>query len=128
MAICFELVVNFGDNLEAAQAAALTSPGPWVLHAGTHRIPLHRPLLTTAGPHIELSVLPVAVSSTLRPRRQSPRNPAHGSEVDDGGIPGLVLCERLHTELGLSADYTVFQPGYRWIPYPGEEPSHLTAD
>lgn len=42
MAICFELVVNFGDNSKAAQAAALTNPSPMALPAGAHRVPLHR--------------------------------------------------------------------------------------
>ncbi|MFE0508555.1 hypothetical protein [Streptomyces sp. NPDC058964] len=40
MAICFELVVNFGDDAEAAQTAARIDPRPWVLRAGAHRIPL----------------------------------------------------------------------------------------
>lgn len=61
MAICFEMVVNFGDNLEAARKAALANPSPMALRAGRHRIPLHHALLTTAGSYIELSVIPVAV-------------------------------------------------------------------
>ncbi len=44
MAICFELVVNFGQNFEAAQAAR-TSPNPMTFRAGHHRVPLHRALL-----------------------------------------------------------------------------------
>lgn len=43
MAICFELVVNFGENAEGAQAAALANPSPMTLQAGSQRIPLHRP-------------------------------------------------------------------------------------
>jgi hypothetical protein len=31
MAICFELVVNFGENAEAARAAALANPSPLTL-------------------------------------------------------------------------------------------------
>lgn len=61
MAICFELVVNFGQNIEGAHAAALANPSPLTLQAGSHQIPLHRPLLNKAGSHIELSVVPVAV-------------------------------------------------------------------
>lgn len=61
MAICFELVVNFGDNLEGAQSAALTNPSPMTIRAGNHRIPLHRALLNRSGSYIELSVMPVAV-------------------------------------------------------------------
>jgi len=61
MAICFELVVNFGENAEAARAAALVSPRPTTLQAGAHRIPLHRALVNRTGSYIELSVIPVAV-------------------------------------------------------------------
>ncbi|WP_035791690.1 hypothetical protein [Kitasatospora mediocidica] len=50
------------------------------------------------------------------------------AELSDGSLHGLVLCDKLHAELGLSADYEVFQPGYRWIPYRGEGPSGFTAD
>ena len=61
MAICFELVVNFGENAEAARAAALVDPRPLTLQAGSHRIPLHRALMNRTGSYIELSVIPVAV-------------------------------------------------------------------
>jgi hypothetical protein len=61
LAICFELVVNFGQNAEAARAAALVNPGGWVIQASDHRIPLHRALVNRTGSYIELSVIPVAV-------------------------------------------------------------------
>jgi hypothetical protein len=61
MAICFELMVNFGQNIVAARRAALTGLGPVTLRAGSHRIALHRALLRTAGSYVELSVVPVAV-------------------------------------------------------------------
>ncbi|MGW3360850.1 hypothetical protein ACWDFL_36615 [Streptomyces bungoensis] len=171
MAVCFELVVNFGDDTEAAQAAARIDPKQWVLRAGTHRIPLHRPMLAEAGGYIELSILPVAVSWHCALDGSFPRFPltaaeltelAHqlyellmqfrgyvaaqvgwdpeslvdpaelrnewSAELSDGSLHGLVLCDELPAELDLSADYEVFQPGYRWIPYRGEEPSNLTAD
>ncbi|MFC9896196.1 hypothetical protein ACFVMC_21115 [Nocardia sp. NPDC127579] len=171
MAICFELVVNFGDNVEAAQAAALTTAKPWILHAGVHRIPLHRPVLATTGSYIELSVLPVgvgwgvALDGSLPEFRltaaeltelghqlyellatfdgyvtarvgwdpESLLDPVElegewSEELADGSLPGLVLCERLHGELGLGDDYVLFRPGYRWIPYRGEKPSSFTAD
>ncbi|MFE1247711.1 hypothetical protein [Streptomyces sp. NPDC058735] len=171
MAMCFELVVNFGDDIEAAQAAARIDPESWVLHAGGHRIPLHRPMLAKASGYIELSVLPVAVSWHCALDGSLPRfqltaaeltdlghqlydllaqfrgyvaakvgwdpesllDPVElrnewSAELNDGSLHGLVLCDKLHTELGLSADAEVFQPGYRWIPYRGEEPSSLTAD
>lgn len=41
MAICFELAVNFGDNIEAARAAVLTEHWPHAFSAGRFRIPLH---------------------------------------------------------------------------------------
>ncbi|WP_371661333.1 hypothetical protein [Streptomyces sp. NBC_00280] len=171
MAICFELVVNFGDNAEAAQAAARIDPEPRVLHAGAHRIPLHRPMLAKAGSYIELSILPVAVSwhcgldgSLSRFKLtaaeltelanqlyellaqfhgyvvakvgwdpESQLDPAElsdewSNELNDGSIHGLVLSEKLYAELDLIADYEVFRPGYRWMPYRGEEPGNLTAD
>jgi hypothetical protein len=61
VAICFELVVNFGNDLDAAKAAALIEPSPFVLSAGTHRIPLHRPRLRTDDGYVELTILPVGV-------------------------------------------------------------------
>lgn len=85
MAICFELVVNFGANVEAAQAAALVNPTPMTLQAGSHRIPLHRALLNGSGAYIELSVLPVAVSWGL---------------PMDGTIPRTRLAAAELTELG----------------------------
>jgi hypothetical protein len=60
VAICFELVVNFGENIVAARRAVLTGPGPVTLRAGSHRIALHRALPRTAGSYVELSVAPVA--------------------------------------------------------------------
>lgn len=40
-------------------------------------------------------------------------------ELAEGKIYGLVLCEALHSELGLGGNYVEFQPGYVWIPYRG---------
>ncbi|PWG07876.1 hypothetical protein DF268_40815 [Streptomyces sp. V2] len=162
MAICFELVVNFGDNAEAARAAALVDPRTSTLRAGDHRIPLHRPLLTDSGGDIQLSILPVAVSWHCALDGTLPRldlTPAeltelghqlyellaafHGyvtarvgwdpepfldpaelrhwsEELNDGSLHGLVLSDEVHADLGLGADYEVFRPGYRWIPYRGE--------
>ncbi|KAA8887128.1 hypothetical protein F3087_19670 [Nocardia colli] len=87
MAICFELVVNFGDNIDAARSALLTRavPKPTTLTAGDRRIPLHTPLLRTEGPYIELSVVPVAVG--------------HGVALD-GALPRFPLTATEFTELG----------------------------
>ncbi len=171
MAICFELVVNFGDNIEAAQAAALMSPSPPTMQAGSHRIPLHRALMNRTGSYIELSVLPVAVGWGVALDGTLPRTRLSAAELTelgtglyrllagfngyvaakvgwdpeafldpeelktewadelaDGTINGLVLCQALHDELGLGANYVQFQPGYLWIPYQGEKPGTLTAD
>ncbi|WP_217368119.1 hypothetical protein [Kitasatospora sp. MMS16-BH015] len=164
-------MVNFGDDAEAAQAAALVDPKPWALRAGAHRIPLHRPMLAKVGSYIELSILSVAVSWSCGLDGSLPRfqltaaeltelghqlyellaqfrgyvsarvgwdpecllDPAElrnewSGELNDGRLHGLVLCDELHAELDPKADYDVFQPGYRWIPYRGEKPSTLTAD
>ncbi|MFB8282298.1 hypothetical protein [Nocardia colli] len=87
MAICFELVINFGDNIDAARSAVLTRavPRPTTLTAGDRRIPLHTPLLRTEGPYIELSVVPVAVG--------------HGVALD-GALPRFSLTAKEFTELG----------------------------
>jgi hypothetical protein len=86
MAICFELVVNFEANVEAAQAAALANPTPMTLQAGSHRIPLHWALLSGSGAYIELSVLPVSISWGLPMDGTLPR-----TRLADGTINGLVL-------------------------------------
>lgn len=77
--------MNFGNNLNAARDAALTDPQPWALHAGTHRIPLHRPRLRTTGPYIELSILPLAVGWGV---------------ALDGSLPRFQLSAAELTELG----------------------------
>jgi hypothetical protein len=92
MAICFELVVNFGDNLGAAQAAALASPSPTTLRAGNHRIPLHRALLNRSGSYIELSVIPIAVSWNLPMDGTLPRTRLSSAELTElgRGLYGLL--------------------------------------
>ncbi|WOX23104.1 hypothetical protein [Streptomyces solicathayae] len=85
MAICFELVVNFGDNIRAARAAALTDTKPWVLRAGDHSVRLHRPMLRAAGSYSEVSFVPVAVGSGV---------------ALDGTLPRLRLTAAELTELG----------------------------
>lgn len=171
MAWCFELVVNFGANLEAAKAAALTEVRPSALRVGGHAIPLHRPLIRAADGYTEMSVLPVAVGVKVAIDGTLPRirltaaeftelgNQLYGllarfdgyvaamvgwdpeqwvdveelkseylEDLAEGKVRGLVLSDALHAELGLGAEYADFRPGYRWIPYQGEQPSWLTAD
>ncbi|MEU0875402.1 hypothetical protein [Nocardia brasiliensis] len=173
MAYCFELVVNFGDNMDAARSALLTcaTGRTRTLTVGARRIPIHAPILRSDGPYLELSVLPVGVGCGVALDGSIPRfaltaaeltdlgnqmyellttfdgyvaarvgwdpedmvDPAELEndwldELRDGTISGLVLCDALHAEWGLGEDYTVFQPGYRWMPYRGEIPSTLTAD
>ncbi|PXX60870.1 hypothetical protein DFR70_10961 [Nocardia tenerifensis] len=87
MAICFELVINFGDNIDAARAAALTrtTPRPTTFAVGDHHIPLHTALLRADGPFIELSLVPVAVGHRV---------------ALDGTIPRFDLTADELTELG----------------------------
>ena len=85
MAIVFELVVNFGDNNEAAARAAALVRQPRILTAGAHRLPLHRPLSNTIKSSIEFSVIPVAIS--------------WGGGVD-GDRPRIRLTAAELTELG----------------------------
>lgn len=86
MAMCFELVVNFGQDAEAARAAALVAPRSLTLQAGSHRIPLHRALMTRPGDsYIELSVIPVAVGWKVG---------------QDGTLPRVGLTAAELTELG----------------------------
>lgn len=84
VAICFELAVNFGDNIEAARAAVLSERWPQALSAGRFRIPLHRPQMS-AEPPTQLWVSPVAVS--------------YGSGLD-GSLSRLDLTEPEVEELG----------------------------
>jgi hypothetical protein len=85
MAICFELVVNFGENVEAAQSAAVVNPSPLTLQAGSHRIPPHRAMLNRVGSYIELSVLPVAVSWGLPMDGTLPRARLSATELTELG-------------------------------------------
>lgn len=172
MAIIFELVVNFGDDIAAARAAAeRIQPGssPVILRVHDHRITLRRPLIGTAGSHVELAFLPEPVSFGLT--YGVPRIPLTAAEftelgeqlyrllasidgylaaivgwdvegmvdldelrdewseeLTEGSIDGLVLSDGVHRELSLGDNYSVFRPGFRWIPYRGEPPSELTAD
>lgn len=86
MALCFELVADFGDDVEAARAAAGVEPWVFTLQAGAFRIPLHRPMLSTAGPSAQVAILPVAVG--------------HGV-VADGSLPRFDLTEAELQQLGL---------------------------
>lgn len=66
MAILFELVVNYGRNEEAAQAAVRTAMAHPPLPAGRHRIPLAEPHIRTVvaregDPYFEMSIVPVGV-------------------------------------------------------------------
>ncbi|MEU1201537.1 hypothetical protein ABZ446_35690 [Streptomyces sp. NPDC005813] len=85
MALCFELVMDFGSDVQAARAAASIEPWPYTLRAGAFRIPLHRPMLSTAGTTAQLSVLPVAVGRGV---------------AADGSLPRFDLTESELTELG----------------------------
>ncbi|MEU9338507.1 hypothetical protein AB0D49_36055 [Streptomyces sp. NPDC048290] len=85
MALCFELVVDFGGNIEAARAAARLETWPFTLPAGRYRIPLHRPMLAVEGESAQLAVVPVAVGYGV---------------AADGSLPRFQLTDAELTELG----------------------------
>ncbi|MEV6071602.1 hypothetical protein AB0L82_34100 [Nocardia sp. NPDC052001] len=171
VAICFELLINFGDDVDAARSAVLacTRHGSQTLTAGDQRIPFHTPVPRMVGTHCELSVVPVGVGYGVvsdGPRialtaaeltdlgnslysllatfdgyiaAQVGWNPddfvdpaelanEYLDELRDGALDGLVLSDALHAEFGLGENYAVFRPGYRWIPWRGQQPSSLTSD
>ena len=119
MAICFELVVNFGDNLEAAQDAAVTEPRPWALHAGAHRIPLHRPILRAAESHIELSIIPVAIGLGVAADGSLRRLRLTAAELTE-------LGDQLYELLGKFHGYVAAKVG--WDPEGFLEPGDLESD
>jgi hypothetical protein len=119
MAICFELVVNFGDNAEAAQAAALANPSPVTLQAGSHRIPLHRPLLNRPGSYIELSVLPVSVGWGAGADGTLPRTRLSAAELTE-------LGHGLYRLLAKFSGYVAAKVG--WDPEGFVSPSELRSD
>ncbi|WP_435177095.1 hypothetical protein [Actinacidiphila sp. bgisy145] len=118
MAICFELVVNFGDNAEAAQAAALRRI-PSVLEAGAHLIPLHRPMLRTEESHIELAILPVAVGHGVLADGSLPRFRLTAAELSEVG-------HQLYTLLAQFDGYVSAMVG--WDPESYLDPGELTSD
>ncbi|WP_416974045.1 hypothetical protein [Streptomyces sp. 4F14] len=116
MALCFELVVNFGDNAEAAEAAARTRPTRTTLSAGGHQIPLHRPVLTDSEGHIELSILPVAVSWHCTLDGSLPRQKLTAAELTE-------LGQQLYDLLGTFHGYVAAQVG--WNPEHFVDPAEL---
>ncbi|PSJ30612.1 hypothetical protein B7P34_00975 [Streptosporangium nondiastaticum] len=79
MAIAFELVVNFGHDVEAAQRARAIAAGWPALTAGGHRIGLHPAALDRVsseysdGTYAELSVVPVGVGMGVALDRALPQ-------------------------------------------------------
>jgi hypothetical protein len=119
MAIIFELVVNFGDNLEAAQAAALTNPSPTTLQAGSQRFPLHRSMLNRSGSYIELAVIPVSVSWGLPMDGTLPRTRLSAVELTE-------LGQGLYRLLAKFSGYVVAKVG--WDPEAFLDPAELRSD
>ncbi len=119
MAICFELVVNFGDNTEAAQAAALANPSPTTLQAGRHRVPLHRALLNRSGSYIEFSVLPVSVGWGVALDGTLPRTRLSAAELTE-------LGQGLYRLLAKFNGYVAAKVG--WDPEGFLDPSELRSD
>lgn len=119
MAICFELVVNFGDNTEAAKAAALANPSAMTLQAGSHRIPLHRALLNRSGSYIEFSVLPVSVGWRVALDGTLPRTRLSAAELTE-------LGHGLYRLLAKFSGYVAAKVG--WDPEGFLDPSELSSD
>ncbi|MCB5164404.1 hypothetical protein LG634_06090 [Streptomyces bambusae] len=92
MAVCFELVVNFGGDVAAARAAAGIEPWPFTLPSGDHRIPLHRPVLSVTDGSAWLSVLPAAVGYGVAMDGSLPRFELTEAELAElgGGLYGLL--------------------------------------
>ncbi|GAB2537661.1 hypothetical protein [Nocardia heshunensis] len=133
MAICFELVVNFGDNIDAARSAVLAGSGTWgtsPLRVGDHQIPVHAPLLRTDGPFIELSILPVAVGFGVALDGTIPRFALTAAELT---TLGNHLYEMLATFDGYVAAMVGWDPEWmidpdelerEWFDKPGEASPH----
>ncbi len=119
MAICFELVVNFGENVEGARAAALANPSPMTLQAGSHRIPLHRALMNRAGSYIELSVVPVAVGWGVVLDGTLPRTGLSAAELSELGTG-------LYRLLASFNGYVAAKVG--WDPEGFLDPAELKSD
>lgn len=121
MAICFELVVNFGQNTEGAQRAALAlaNPCPTTLQAGAHRIPLHCALINQTGSYIELSVIPVAVSWGLSLDGTLPRTRLSAAELSE-------LGQGLYRLLATFDGYLAAKAG--WDPECFVDPAELKSD
>jgi hypothetical protein len=119
MAICFELVVNFGENTEGAHAAALANPGPGTLQAGSYRIPLHRALLNRVSSYIELSVVPVAVGWGVGLDGTLPRTRLSAAELTE-------LGRGLYRLLAKFDGYVAAKVG--WDPEGLVDPAELKSD
>lgn len=119
MAIIFELVVNFGENVEAARSAVLTNPNPLTLHAGSQRIPLHRAMVNSSGPYIELSVIPVGVSWGLPMDGTLPKTRLSAAELTE-------LGNGLYSLLGRFNGYVAAKVG--WDLEGFLEPKELKTD
>ncbi|WP_306366991.1 hypothetical protein [Nocardiopsis sp. CC223A] len=86
MAIVFELVADFGEDVRAARTAATAAAAHGPLPAGSHRIPLHpASLWTDPAGRVELSVVPAGVGIGV---------------AMDAGLPDVGLNAAGFTELG----------------------------
>lgn len=117
MAVIFELVVNFGSDVDAARAASLIAATSPPLKAGRHRIPLHPALITEesseyAGspPYAQLSILPVAVGYGV---------------ATDGTLPRIALTAEELTELGRGLYGLLAQFGGYQVAMVGWDPESL---
>ncbi|SDT81122.1 hypothetical protein [Actinoplanes derwentensis] len=150
MAVIFELVVNFGQDVAGAERAREAALAAAPLVAGAHRIGVHAHV-DTRGAYAELSVMPVAVSWGSTFDEGLPHLELSAAELTElgHGLYGLLStfsgyraaavgwdCEpyadtedledaeapgRVFAEGIVSGpSFTPFAPGYVWVPYTGE--------
>jgi hypothetical protein len=124
MAIAFELVINFGSDQAAADAACdLTGKQP-ALTAGQHRVQLHKPLVRTARgyhgqPHLEMAIIPVGVGWGVGLDRHHERLRLTADEFSE-------LGHGLYRLLAHFSRYRAAQVG--WDPEGRVDPAELQQD
>jgi len=97
VALAFELVINYGQNLAAAAEACRVANTHPPLRAGKHEVSLHPSLLrevmaSDGGRYLEMSVLPVGVGYNVALDRNKPRLSLTLEELNElgNGLYGLL--------------------------------------
>lgn len=124
MAICFELVVNFGADEAAAQTAHDLIAAAEPLLVGNQEVVLHEPLLRWVRdvddvPYLEMSVLPVGVGSGVAMDRGRKLVRLSAAELTE-------LGHQLYRLLGNLTGYRAACVG--WDPETYTDPADLQRD